>query len=827
MSRPVCRRHPVWTTLLRRIAPLWRRWLGEAHSPSWTILLPVRWHLWCGSSYRDLEELLAERGIEPETDDSVVCLRIRSPRLAMDAFRRTCQILMLLRTIRLARALLHRAQVGRSRRLAGLLTAFLMTVAAVGLPLLSSSPAAAVAPGACGSVLLSGGSWLTSLGGGVDVKSNGANQGTGTSCAGSGAYGLQYQCTELINRLYQTKGWVNGTWSGNGGRSSEGATDSMYDRAPANLTKEPDGSITYLAPGDVVSINEYNNSNFVPDGHVFVVDTPGVVTSGTIALVSQNSGNSTNATPQRTATFTNGTLTLANSGSYSYPVIGVVHAPTDAASGGSSASHVYSHGPTDFNGDGVSDLVVDSGGQWAAFSGTGDNPPIFQGLSLGDPGCTPLVGDFNGDKVSDIVADCGGTWYAKTGGGAVIFAGIPLGDSTCAPFVGDFNGDGVTDIGARCGSTWNAKTGGPGTPIFQGVVFGDPACTPLVGDFNGDGTTDLAVDCGGTWYARTGGNVPIFSGIQLGDSTCTPFVGDFNGDGVSDIGARCGSTWNAKTGGPGTPIFQGLVFGDPGCTPLVGDVNGDGFSDLVIRCGSTWYAQTPGGTPLFAGVVRGAPTDVGITGMPSPLKPVAVQTTTLTSGTVGSPYTMSLHGTGGVGALHWSLVQGSLPAGLALSDGGLISGLPTESKSSTFSVKVTDSGAFKHWTTTQLSIIVTAAPAIVNSSLPTITGRTKVGRKLFAHAGLWSPSNLTYSYQWLRDGRLINGATGSNYRLTKSTKGHHISVMVTATKAGFGPSSAVSVRTRKIARARPPAAHSRLRSPPISEQVPASPPLAR
>jgi len=32
--------------------------------PPEVILLAVRWHLRCGSSYRDLEELLAERGIE-------------------------------------------------------------------------------------------------------------------------------------------------------------------------------------------------------------------------------------------------------------------------------------------------------------------------------------------------------------------------------------------------------------------------------------------------------------------------------------------------------------------------------------------------------------------------------------------------------------------------------------------------------------------------------------------------------------------------------------------------------------------------------------------
>ena len=52
-------------------------------------------------------------------------------------------------------------------------------------------------------------------------------------------------------------------------------------------------------------------------------------------LVSQNSGDSSNATVRITATLSNGTLTIPNSGAWSYPVIGVVHAPS-TTSGGSS-----------------------------------------------------------------------------------------------------------------------------------------------------------------------------------------------------------------------------------------------------------------------------------------------------------------------------------------------------------------------------------------------------------------------------------------------------------------------------------------------------------
>jgi hypothetical protein len=212
----------------------------------------------------------------------------------------------------------------------------LVVLAGLALPTLGfgAGVAGAVAPGACGSVLLAGSSWPG--GGGVDVKSNGSHEGTGASCGGTNTVngvtsGSEWQCVELVNRLYLTKGWISSTWHGNGGESSATAHDSMYDEAPAGLSKQPNGSISSVGPGDVVSINEYLNGGFLADGHVLIVNTSGAVTSGTIPLVSQNSGDPSSATPQRTATLSNGTLTINGAGGgYTYSVIGVVHAPTSS-----------------------------------------------------------------------------------------------------------------------------------------------------------------------------------------------------------------------------------------------------------------------------------------------------------------------------------------------------------------------------------------------------------------------------------------------------------------------------------------------------------------
>ena len=63
----------------------------------------------------------------------------------------------------------------------------------------------------------------------------------------------------------------------------------------------------------------------------------------------------------------------------------------------------------------------------------------------------------------------------------------------------------------------------------------------------------------------------------------------------------------------------------------------------------------------------------------------------LPSGTTSIAYSAALATTGGNGAYTWSITSGSLPAGLSMSAGGVISGTPTGSGTSNFTVGVSDS----------------------------------------------------------------------------------------------------------------------------------------
>ena len=100
--------------------------------------------------------------------------------------------------------------------------------------------------------------------------------------------------------------------------------------------------------------------------------------------------------------------------------------------------------------------------------------------------------------------------------------------------------------------------------------------------------------------------------------------------------------------------------------------------------------------------------------------PLTVTTTSLPAGAVATAYSQTLQGSGGQAPVTWSVVSGSLPAGLTLAAAtGVISGTPTSVGSSSFTVQAKDSTGTT--ATLPLSINVAgppAAPAVTISGLP-------------------------------------------------------------------------------------------------------------
>jgi Fibronectin type III domain len=114
----------------------------------------------------------------------------------------------------------------------------------------------------------------------------------------------------------------------------------------------------------------------------------------------------------------------------------------------------------------------------------------------------------------------------------------------------------------------------------------------------------------------------------------------------------------------------------------------------------------------------------------------------------------------------------------------------TGATSPTYAVTTTDFGYLLRYKVTATnsngSAIANSANAgpvasIYNVSPPIIRGNIVVGQVLETTDGVWSSSyQTTYSYQWLRSGSAISGATFPTYTLTNSDLGSSISISITA-----------------------------------------------
>lgn len=134
----------------------------------------------------------------------------------------------------------------------------------------------------------------------------------------------------------------------------------------------------------------------------------------------------------------------------------------------------------------------------------------------------------------------------------------------------------------------------------------------------------------------------------------------------------------AGTATTGTTVASGTATTD-GTSPWSGTVSPALANNTQYTVTAT--QTTPGGTSTVSKTF----TTVAATA------PVSVTTTTLPNATQNSPYSTQLAATGGTPPYTWAVTAGSLPTGLTLSTDGVLSGTPTGTGASTFSVVATDS----------------------------------------------------------------------------------------------------------------------------------------
>ena len=132
---------------------------------------------------------------------------------------------------------------------------------------------------------------------------------------------------------------------------------------------------------------------------------------------------------------------------------------------------------------------------------------------------------------------------------------------------------------------------------------------------------------------------------------------------------------------------------------------------------------------------------------PVPTAP-AIGISTLSAGTVGTPYNSLATASGGTAPYTWSVVPGTLPPGLSLSASGVVSGIPTAAGNYTFVLTVTGAGLSSSRTLTMtVNPAPTAAPVIQTVSLPAGKVGTAYAAQLNAVGGntatyIWTANQL-------------------------------------------------------------------------------------
>jgi len=335
----------------------------------------------------------------------------------------------------------------------------------------------------------------------------------------------------------------------------------------------------------------------------------------------------------------------------------------------SDAGHTFARAfAGDFYGSGRSDVLLhhgtsiqlfrnDSSGFTHAFSGVERVPGSWQF----QPHDQIVVGDFNGDGVDEVVIFNGVDWampylgllVSDGNGGLQLIArydgdipgwgGLAANDKFLAA---DLDGDGIDDLVVTNGDDWSMtyvgllRSTGKGfylanrydgdIPGWGGLARHDQF---FVGDLDGDRTDDLVIFNGDDWSmayvglftssangltmtARYDGDIPGWGGLARHDKL---ILGDFDGDGRCDVFIFNGDDWSmaylgmfASTGSSLAYVnrYDGDVPGWGGMrqhdTFWAADIDADGRCDLWAHNVQDWSEEYLGrmissGTGLSAG----------------------------------------------------------------------------------------------------------------------------------------------------------------------------------------------------------------------------------
>lgn len=285
------------------------------------------------------------------------------------------------------------------------------------------------------------------------------------------------------------------------------------------------------------------------------------------------------------------------------------------------------------------------------------------------------------------------------------------------------------------------------------------------------------------WQRDANGNVPSRSYLQLGLSSNVSYTFDParpEGDRITSIrvdGAPIDPARGYRVG-----AFSFLVQGGDNFHVMK---QGTGVRDSGLIDRDAWIAYLGANSPVSPSFARRS---VQVSGAPS----TPVLTSDLVSFTVskldltslGSPANTVLTATSGGEELgSFAVTAGAATVSFTVPDSWVG---PRE-----IVLTASPSG-----TTTVVPITVAQRP--LTPATPSISGTAVYGQVLSAVVDPWGPAPVALSYQWLRNGEPISGATSWRYTPRRGDRGDRLSVAVTGSKPGYASVTRISEPTSRV-----------------------------
>jgi hypothetical protein len=357
----------------------------------------------------------------------------------------------------------------------------------------------------------------------------------------------------------------------------------------------------------------------------------------------------------------------------------------------------------------------------------------------------------------------------------------------------------------NCSAT-RAYTITPTCPTILVVPFALPVATV------GSAYSQTLAPSGGTApysaFTLTAGTLP--AGLTLSSAgvlSGTPTAS--NGAGVS-LTIRANDAFGCQ----GTQTITFKVCPVIGLTPTTLTVPsvGSAYSQSITGTGGATpyvYAITAGAIPAWAtfntstGALTGMPNSVtaasftvratdanGCIGTQAytvtPVCPtMTITTASLPFGTVGSVYSQALGATGGSTPYVWTLAAGTLPAGLTLSGGGVVSGTPTASNGAGTSLTFRVTDTYGCQTTRVLNLRICPVITLAPASLAAGTVSVPYSQTVTASNGA-TPYVYAVSVGTLPPGLTLNASTGVISGTPSSNVSANITISATDANACVG-----------------------------------------